>query len=360
MFYLMSLVSAVATLDNLLESFNREIYAQLHAVADSHHFSKIKMAFSEKCPKESKQCTLSSCDVPRIQFEGEDGYIDLSRVVESFSTTSQGSSDVWKEMYSLVKNNMIMEKALSGLHFSVTTHLASRHTKIFNFYFSNPLLFRRRYRKEYRDNFMFLYSIVRASLAMLAVNRGETTEPIKLLSIKARRLMKRELETKRDDNSFFNDTTNKKSLLDENSVKDVEHLNDENIREQSSAEEFAGGLPKIGKENIEIINEMVKHIACLQCQKCKLWGTIQVKGIKSAIKALNGMPLFKNEVIFLVNLFRQMSITMVESKRLMDIRFPIVYVLVICHRQILMLTATSLALTLLLLKLRRKRHLKTD
>ncbi|ELA42427.1 uncharacterized protein VICG_00526 [Vittaforma corneae ATCC 50505] len=356
----MNVVSAVVAQDSLLESFNQEIYPLLHSVADSDHFSKIKMAFNERCPKESKQCTLSSCTVPKIQFEGVDGYIDLSRVVESFSTTSQGSSDVWKEMYSLAKNNIILEKVLSGLHFSVTTHLASKHTKILNFYFRNPLLFKKRYKKEYRDNFMFLYSIVRASLATLAVNAGETTEPAKLLSIKTRRLMKREYEIKKDRNSFLSDATNKKSLLDGNSVKDVEHLDDENILEPSSAEEFMNGLPKIGKENIEIINEMVKQVACLQCQKCKLWGTIQVKGLKGAIKALNRMPLFKNEVICLINLFRQMSITMVESKRMLNIQFPILYIIIICHKQMLMLTVTLLALTLLLLKLRRKRHLKTD
>jgi len=351
---LLQLISAATTQENYLETFNAQISQHLNSTADSDHFSKIKMAFTDKCPTGGKKCTLSSCNVPRIKFEGSDGYIDLSTVIESYSSTSRGGSAVWARIYSLIRNNDILERAVSGLHFSVTTHIASKHTVILGRYFSNPLLFRRRYRKEYKDNFLYLYMLVREAVAKLERNGGEIPAPTMALSRSVRRLMRMEFEQMKQKVPLLE--TGGRSLLDQNRLKDVENLEDGGIAEQSSTDEFMG--MQVGKEHLETLNEMVKEVGCLECQKCKLWGTIQVKGIKSAVKVLNGMPLFKNEVIFLVNLMRQLSYTMAESRRLEDIRIPQLCVLAVCHRQLLMLVFTTLGVVFGTLKVRQLRSKK--
>lgn len=350
--------------EDLLESFNNAVHHQLNQISNSDHFSKIRMAFNEKCPRETKKCTLSSCSIPQMEFGGKSGYIDLSTIVESYSPTSRSAAEIWKGIYSVVENNENAQKLVSGLHFSVTTHLASKYTNIFNFYFSNPLIFKTRYRDEYKENFLYLYIVVRKALAMLESNKGEITEPTKLLSTRVRQLLKREDEMKKDENIFSAYNGGERSLLNSNKVKDVEIADkDEPLESNGSSDllnTLSTGFPSIGIETVKILNDIVKQVACLECSKCKLWGTIQVKGLKSAIKVLNGEPLFKNEVIFLINLFRQLSITMIESRRLLKIRFPTLYIFIIFHRQILMLTMTLLGLGLLVARTRKLKHIKLE
>lgn len=319
------------------------------------------MAFTEKCTKNITKCAASSCTVPKLKFQGKDGYIDLRTVKESYSPTATGGSEVWKELYNLVKDNEQLEPLLSGLHFSVTTHLAAYHTNILGYYFSNPLLFKKKFRRDYKENFLQLYAIVRTAVATLSENSGEISEPAKRLANRLRRIILKEIEMKKHTMTYHGISTDKKALLEKSKVKDVENMDNDLIAEdQNSSESVMNHTVKIDRKEIDVINEMAKELACLQCEKCKLWGTIQVKGIKSAIKALNGMPLFSNEVIYLVNLFEKLSDTMVESKRLINIRFPYRYVFVTRYKQVLIVSITALGIILAYLRLEKKRKFKID
>lgn len=362
MFWLIEAVSCIKHIQSPLEVSNMEIFPYLKEVAESDHFSKIQMSFNDKCPLDAKKCGLTSCSAPRIKFQGEDGYIDLLAVKESFSTVSSNGSSatIWKNLYSLVEDHEPMKRLLSGLHYSVTTHLSYNHTKIFNFYFSNPLLFKKRYNKEYKDNFYYLYTIIRSAVATLFINEGEITEPTRIFSKRIRRLISKERRLNNSDVVYQNVDINMKSLIDTKHTKDIEYSSKDLPREYSSTDEFIDGLPKIDKSFIDVTNQMVKYVSCLECEKCKLWGTIQVKGIKSAIKALNGMPLFKNEAIFLVNLFRQLSITMIEGERMLNTRFPHPCILITCHKQILFIIVTVLSITLGYLRIQRRKKVKTE
>lgn len=53
-----------------------------------------------------------------------------------------------------------------------------------------------------------------------------------------------------------------------------------------SFENIINNIPKIGKESIEVTNEVVRCIACLTCQKCKLWGNNPIKRPKGSYKIL--------------------------------------------------------------------------
>ncbi|KAM0681294.1 Endoplasmic Reticulum [Glugoides intestinalis] len=340
---------------------NQDIYAHLKALTELDSFAMIKMAFTEKCSKNIKKCAVSSCIIPQLKFQGKDGYIDLRTIKESYSPTATGGSEVWKELYKLVKNNEQLEKLLSGLHFSVTTHLAAYHTNILGYYFSNPLLFKKRYGRDYKENFLHLYAIIRSAVANLSENNGEVPESAKRLAHRLQRIILKEKEMKMDTMSYHGISTDKKALLERKKIKDVENTENDLIAEDlDGKEDFMNSLLWIDKKEIEIVNEMAKELACLQCDKCKLWGTIQIKGIKSAIKALNGMPLFSNEVIYLINLFEKLSDTMVESKRLANIRFPQSYIFITCYKQILIVSITILGISLAYLRLQKKRKYKID
>lgn len=359
MYCFITIVNAYPLLESILKVQNQQIYPYLKSLSQQDQFGMVKMAFTDKCPTKTEKCAVSTCTVTQTKFQGKDGYIDLRKVQESYSPTITGGSAVWMEVYNLAKGNETMEKIVSGLHFSVSTHIAAFHTKLFGMYFRNPMLFKKKYKQEYNDNFLFLYSTIRFAIATLPSNDGEVADSAKDLGRMVRKAIYEERDIKK---SFleFKENFKKTSLFDRETMKDVENTGDNYINEQSSNEEFFESLPNIDKEAIETINEMVKHIACLTCDKCKLWGTIQVKGIKSAIKALNGMPLFGNEVIYLINLFTRLSTSMIESEALLNTRLPYKSILVICHRQVAIIAITALGLSLGYLRMQKKKKLKVD
>lgn len=356
------LAFAVATISNeqTLEIQNNKIFESLKNLSQSNYFSKVKMSFNDKCPNKMTKCSQITCTVPQIKFQGKDGYIDLLSVKESFSNKSSKSGPiVWNELYKLSKDNDSVRKLLSGLHFSVSTHLSAFHTKLFNRFFSHPLLFKKRFRREYKENFLFLYNIVKLGVANLSSNQGEVSEEAKEFSLKLRRIITDEMEEKAKI-SLYQKSTNKKSLLEKDNIVDVEHLSESKTSNANEIDEFLESLPKFDSSIIDILNQFPKHVACLECEKCKLWGTIQVKGLKGAIKSINGHHLYKNEVIFLINLLRQLSITMIESKRLENRKWPHLYLIIICKNQILSIVAISLLFTLLVKKIKRSQKQKLE
>lgn len=364
--HLALVIGAALSDERDLEIQNNQIFQSLKTLADSNHFSKIKMSFNDKCPLEGKKCSQTSCTVHQIEFQGKEGYIDLLSVKESYSKVSNkkgsNSSIIWKEIYKLGDDNEMIRKMISGLHYSVTTHLSAFHTKLFNSYYSHPLLFRKRVKREYKDNYVLLYKIVKLAVANLStMNADEIPESAKKFSFKLRRALSDERYKKKRNNSLYqNNKGGKKSLLEKDNLIDVEQKGESAFIEPSSTEDFKESLPRIDASVIDILNQFPKHLACLECQKCKLWGTIQVKGLKAAVKALNGLHLYKNEVIFLINLFRQLSITMIESKKLEEKRWAHLNLVIICHREILLIIAGILLFTLIIQKVRRTHKEKME
>lgn len=348
-------------LEQTIQAQNKEIFAPLRSLAESDHFSKIKMSFNEKCKRATEKCSLASCAVPQMEIQDKDGVIDLLRIRESYSSSSQGSARVWMDIYDAVKDDDLMKRVVSGLHFSVTTHLSAFHTKMFSVYFSNPLIFQRRFKQEYKDNFLFLYSVVRAAVANLERNKGDVPQRVRKFSRMLRRSMMRERRA-RESKILSEDgiSEHKPSLAigNRNDIDDVENDVDSQIVEGESS--IVLDLPKVDRNAVETVNEIVRCIACLGCQKCRLWGTIQTKGLKAAIKSLNGMPLYKNDVIFLINVFRRLSVSVEESMRLQRVRFPHLSLIVICHKQITVVTITLLSALLTYQRVKRSRKIKCE
>lgn len=352
-------ILALTPAEHITLARNSQISTQLKALAESNDFSKIKMSFNDKCPRAVEKCHATSCSVPKMSVQGEDGYIDLLSVREAYSPTAAGSAVVWNEIYALVNSNEVLRKVVSGLHFSVTTHLSAFHYRIFNYYFSNPLIFQRRFNQEYKDNFIFLFSLIRAAVANLTNSPGEIPKEVLSLSLLIQKtVLKEKMQIRSNfvsENGASN-TDNKQSFN--------ELMQNINAMEQFGLQEnfkyLFGDIPNIDKSAIEVTNAIVRQIACLNCEKCKLWGTIQVKGIKAAIKSLNGMPLYPNEVIFLINAFRRLSVSVTESDRLQNVRMPYLCLIILCHKQILSILMMVLIVLLAYLKRRRTKKVKLE
>lgn len=353
-------------LEQTVQAQNREMLVSLKDLAESEYFSKIKMSFNEKCPRVTEKCHLASCAVPQMKIQGKDGVIDLLKIRESYSPASQGSTRVWMDIYDVVKDNDLMKKIVSGLHFSVTTHLSAFHTKIFNVYFSNPLIFQRRFNQEYKDNFLFVYSVVRAAVANLEHCRGDVPARVKKFSRMLRKSMIREGRARESKILSGRGISEQKPSLtieyggNKKPFQDIENAADSQIAEVESSNNMLDSLPKIDRNAIETVNEIVKCVACLSCQKCRLWGTIQTKGLKAAIKSLNGMPLYKNDVIFLINLFRRLSVSVEESQKMQKVRIPHLNLIAVCHKQLAIIIITILSTILGYQRVKRSKKIKYE
>lgn len=354
-------VNAFRLLQDELESQNLKYYKDLQVIANSSYFSKIQMSFNDKCPESFKKCSQVTCAVPKIKFQGKEGFIDLLSIKESYSPTSAATGPaVWKNIYDIARVDPKLEKLVSGLHFSVNTHLTRYHTKLFNKFFSHPLLYKSRFKKEYKDNYLFLYKIIQYAVANLYKAEGDIPLSVGDFSKTVRQTIIDDMQRNRKNGNIFVNSGSKKSLLDSTKDMDIENKDAAEIQEIYDTKEFEDTIPYVDPESITKINEMVKQIACLSCEKCKLWGTLQVKGIKAAVKFLNNMYIFKSDVIFLINLFRQLSITMIESRRMEETKYPYLSLLVICHKRILVLMCVPLGLSLIYLKRKKIAKMKLE
>lgn len=356
--FLNPLRSELTLSEKNIMSQNLEIFNRLKKLSETNEFSKLKMSFNDKCPRAVEKCSLNSCTIPGMKVGEKDGSFDLLKIQESYSKGLRNSFLVWKDIYERVRDNSVLERLVSGLHFSITTHIANFHTKIFNTYFSHPLIFQSKYNEKFEHNLFFLYNIVRLAVANLHTNTGALSKETLQFSKFLRNLIAKErlelamrLETYKNTNDqqiTFNQDNSRKITLDE--------LSDLIVDENFSS--VLNELPKIEKDAIEATNDIVRRISCLECDKCKLLGTIQVKGMKAAIKSLNNVPLYKNEAIFLINLFRRLSISVKESQKLKNIQFPHFNLIFICHREISVILMTLLIMTLCYLKISRRRRNK--
>merc|ERR1712168_1319767 len=75
-------------------------------------------------------------------------------------------------------------------------------------------------------------------------------------------------------------------------------------------------LMQLYKERFRKISELMD---CLGCERCKVWGKLQVTGIGTALKVLFGSPeenisLTKHEIVALLNSFGRHSTSVAELK----------------------------------------------
>lgn len=325
-------IRSYITVEEFIEIQNNRIFGILRNISETDKFSKIKMSFNEKCPRNVEKCKIDTCSVPEISFKGQSGYIDLLKIKESFSKYTPGSQLVWRDLYRTVEDSENMTRLVSGIHFSITTHLTAFHTKLFGYFLSNPFLFNKRYKKEYKENFMELYIFIRSSISKLINNSGEIDPQVLQLSM----IIKNDIED-----------------------KSLRYSSEEINRLNRKVSEDINTLKKIGIENgLSITNDMVKCLACLSCSKCRLWGTIQIKGFRSAIKSHLGIPLYDQDIIFLINFFRRLSQSVKESRRMENTKFPILSYIGIYYYQILITSTVILFIIFIALRSKRNQKIK--
>lgn len=320
-----------------MEKQNDLIYEKLRVLSETDNFSKIKMTFVGECQRNIEKCSALACGVKEMEFQGKKGVIDLLVTPESYSKEAYKTGpDVWRDIDALTRDHIQLSKIVSGLQFSINTHIAAFHTRIFSFFISNPWIFQKKYKTEYKNNFAFLYTILRTATASLINNPSEISEDVLELS---------------------NEIIDYNMIILENRNKTIPNNATITFPSPNSSENINIDVIFIDPEVITIINRIIRSLSCLNCQKCRLWGTIQLKGLRSAVKALNNMPLTKMDVVYLINAFRRASVSVKESIRLERVRFAFLKLLFIYYYEICLTVTSVMMLSILLFRSRKHRIL---
>jgi ERO1-like protein alpha len=263
------MLSHVDASEKVMLYLNSRTYGALEALSRTEKYSKIRPEKLSECKdKAVSRCTLWSCMFRGRSIFDEEA-IDLLEAEEAFTGHSTDSAQLWENIRAQAKGDEMLLMLISGIQYSITVHLSSFHKKILGFYFSNPLLFRKKDREIHRLNLYLTYIFVKRCVGSIEI--GEMEEE---------RRLSRAIGSGR------------------NEVSDV---------------------PSV----VEKLQRMIDLLGCLDCERCRLWGMIQFRGLKAGFKALEGgTELSDADKVYLVNLLMRLSVGMVESSRLRNCRMP--------------------------------------
>lgn len=269
----------------------KAIDLNLRNLVNSKCFSKIRIDLDGPCKdfKLMKKCQFATCVVPRFNYSEEKNIckvgrpennkckyyenkdknaigVDLKQAEQVYSGYTDGASDIWLKIHQEAAAYPLIAKLVSGIHFSITVHIAVYYKLIVNEYFSNPLLYHKKFNPEFLDNLGFALKFVRYAVGCLEKKNIECSIEL--------------------------------------SKNDSELLNNVILR----ARKFSGPpIQLVYYENI--FAAISKLLNCIECDKCKLWGKIQFNGLKVAMDIVSGKGtnLVGNDLICIIQLLYKLE-----------------------------------------------------
>lgn len=328
-----------------ISAINENIHPILMELVQTNFFRRFKVDLQAKCPfwalseicKNPKSCGVCLCDekdipknwlkedknifergklqptskdlyreskeqsMPHSWVLGEDenkngAYIDLIKNVESF--TGYQGQNIWETIYkhnciqgATCAEERILNRVMSGMHTSISTHL-SEYYEDFDFDFSYPnseMYFEKVGNHPERiQNLYYAYSLLLRGLNL-------ATDYLRTYNFST--------------NEFFEDVKTHRlvtSLL-ENSLKYGELPFDESMLFKDQT--------KIGlKDQLKgYFHNITRIIDCVECEKCKTYGKLQIQGLGTAFKLIfeenyhQKIDLSRNEIIALINTLAKWS-----------------------------------------------------
>lgn len=125
---------------------------------------------------------IVSCLTKRYSIFGEE-YINLLEVRGSYTGYKNGSADVWRMMDEIVKTDPLLTILLSGIRYSISTHLCLFYRDFFGMHVSNPSLFLKRFDDSHRIKFYPVYILVRRCVGYMTLDSvlGVNGELLKMI-----------------------------------------------------------------------------------------------------------------------------------------------------------------------------------
>lgn len=283
---------------------NKLLYPVAEDLIKSRCFSNILVNLDEECenPYYASKCTYKTCIVPRENidksnnvcrtgkeehntcvFENQEENdmeigVNLSKAMQIYSGYKKNAAEIWDGIYSIADGNKTLTRLISGIHYSITLHIAIYYKYSCGKYWSNPCFYYEKMNHEYYNNLIFAFKVVKYALTSL------------------------------EDAQF------KCSLeLPEDDAKKLKKF-------KKLIQKINGELPN-SFEHIEYKGKMAsikKLLNCIECDMCKLWGKIQFNGLETALDMIAGIKskITGNELIMLLNLYFKLSSSLMFNEKL--------------------------------------------
>lgn len=268
-----------------------------YRLKEARSFNKLQIlehVFQAEQPSEIQGKIKKDPNIWRLdQINNNSIYVDLHEDKEEY-TGYQGKG-IWeiiykencKKFYDMCTNNQLLYRLISGMHASVSTHLS--------FYFRN--LSKKNPSKKYQPNLWLYLSKVGQFPERLTNLIYATSLLMKGISRYASEIAN--FEIKLDD---LNQEIKTKNLLKQllywlSRVKEKKFMHSHIFSKSLLKEEEKERFTKYFVNIAEIMD-------CVECQKCRVYGKMQVLGMATALrKLLNEEPiqLTRNELVALIN-----------------------------------------------------------
>ena len=221
----------------------------------------------------------------------------------------------------------IFYRLMSGLQSSISTHIASKY-----YYPDGKLGYNIKHftnavgrHIDRMNNLYFTFLFVLR--AIVKVNESLTEYPYYTGNITDDKLV-RNFMTKLVNNSFISRTKNNNELNYLNALDECRHGFDETILFQVPSN-YVYNEKKILREEFRLrFRNVTRIMNCVTCEKCRVWGKLQILGIGTAIKLLltptnelNKVKLYRQEIIALINTLHQLATSIDFAASAHDVEF---------------------------------------
>jgi Endoplasmic Reticulum Oxidoreductin 1 (ERO1) len=284
----------------------RELIAD---ICKSDAFSHVMISVEEPCPYgslvEKHDCGLSSCSlkqkhaetakalekkdslcklmqtgefIKEVQVDGKPpkkyAVVDLRELKERYTGYTEGSA-VWKKAYSLADGDGSLCMFLSGIHCSVSVHLSAFYNENLEsgLFFMNGRLMEEKVRPDYFENMKRTFDFLLSAIPLVASQINPTTLKI--------------------------------------SERDCCQL--EALLEMLPRGRVNYRIYGITEQTLIRANAIAGLMNCVECPRCKIWGKIQLGGLKAALKAVYAetrsmsLHLEPGEIVYFFNLLNKLS-----------------------------------------------------
>lgn len=251
---------------------------KLNIICKNKLFSEVEFDLTRKCEYENliQECKLWNCIFPETgplddvkMKTNQLVVVDLLKNPESFTGYKDGAAEIWKKLRELNSSNLY-KTILSGIQQSVNLHKAAFYKKNGSFFLKNIYLFKKTcYNLEYRENLEELFFFLLLIL-------------------------------KKTDKSHF------QGIID--NLKEHIDINYDSIT--------GSRLKKIILNIKKDLEKVYKIIDCMNCQKCRIWSTVQFNGLYCGFKVLSGDEISKNDMIFFLNLLNRINCARLEQSKM--------------------------------------------
>ncbi|OAG32978.1 ERO1-like protein alpha [Nematocida sp. ERTm5] len=286
---------------------NVEIRNNVSILCTINEFSRIEVSIDNECPeyirKQLKECG-ASCEITYKKkaekspaenklnsFREEIGEkikmtentkgqthiaVDLKTVLERY--TGYNGSPVWNAIHKIGKQDHLLRRLLSGIHCSVSVHLCSFYNDdpVNRKLYMNYKLMTEKVNEEYVSNLRYTLDTLIAIL------------PIGL-------------------DVMFKMAHSHRGIITLNAL------------ERSFPQDMVYNydMYNVSDEIIEKCRTISYLMGCVDCMRCKLWGKVQIDGLKCALNLLKRakgqkVDISKSDIISFLNLLNRISISTVQ------------------------------------------------